>query len=105
MVHNLALALHGRPLALPDFPEDRGVKGLGMSDWAGYAEPLAAKLDYVNTFYHREPRLDITDLPAEMEGRYRFLLSSDVFEHIPPAGLEAAFRNSRRLLADDGFFV
>lgn len=105
MVHNLALALHGRPLALPDFPEDRSVKGLGMSDWGGYAERLAAKHDYVNTFYHQDPRLDITNLPDGMEGRYRFLMSSDVFEHIPPEGLEAAFRNSRRLLADDGFFV
>lgn len=105
IVHALALALFGRSIPLPDFPADKRIAGLGMSDWEGYAVALAAKFSYVNTFYHREPRLDITAIPESMAGKHRFLISSDVFEHIPPEGLEAAFANSRRLLSDDGIFV
>jgi len=105
IVHALSLALFGRSIPLPAFPVDKRVAGLGMSDWEGYARGLAEKLDYTNTFYHQEPRLDITAIPDSMAGRYRFLISSDVFEHIPPEGLEAAFANSRRLLTKDGVFV
>jgi hypothetical protein len=105
LMYLLSMELFGRPLVLPQFPEDRTASGLGMSDWDGYALPLAAKLGYVNTFYHREPRLDIADIPPSHIGRYRFLISTDVFEHVPPAGLDAAFANSRRLLRDDGFFL
>lgn len=105
LMYLLSMELFGRALTLPQFPVDRTIRGLGMSDWDGYAKPLAEKLAYTNTFYHAEPRLDIVDAPAEMLGRHRFLISSDVFEHIPGFGLEAAFRNSRRLLSDDGFFL
>jgi len=76
-----------------------------MSDWEGYAGRLEEKFAYVNTYYHAEPRLDITHIPAEAAGRYRFLISSDVFEHIPPFGLDDAFTNARRLLCDGGSFI
>ena len=105
LVYLLSMELFGRPMALPEFPVDKGIRGLGMSDWEGYARALAQKFDYTNTFYHQEPRLDIADIPEALAGRHRFLISSDVFEHIPPAALDAAFRNSRRLLRDDGFFL
>jgi hypothetical protein len=105
IVHALSLALHGRSIPLPEFRADKRIGGLGMSDWEGYARGLGEKFSYVNTFYHQEPRLDITAIPESMAGRYRFLISSDVFEHIPPEGLEAAFANSRRLLREDGVFL
>ena len=105
IVHALSLALFGRSMPLTAFPVDKSVAGLGMSDWEGYARGLAEKFDYTNTFYHQEPRLDITAIPESMAGRHRFLISSDVFEHIPPEGLDAAFANSRRLLERDGVFI
>ncbi len=105
LMYILGAELFGSPRVLPAFPVDRNILGLGMSDWEGYAKPLAEKLGYVNTFYHAEPRLDIADVPEEMLGKYDFLISSDVFEHIPPLELDAAFRNSRRLLRDGGVFV
>lgn len=105
VMHALALELYGRALVLPEFPVDKTVAGLGMSDWEGYAQGLAAKFSYTNTFYHTEPRLDITEVPDELTGRQRFLISSDVFEHIPVFALDRAFRNSRRLLRDDGVFI
>jgi hypothetical protein len=105
LMYLLSMELFGRPMTLPEFPADKRVSGLGMSDWDGYARTLAAKFDYANTFYHCEPRLDIAAVPESARGKHRFLISSDVFEHIPPAQLDAAFRNSRRLLRDDGFFL
>jgi SAM-dependent methyltransferase len=105
LVHALAAALFGSPRVLPAFPSDKSIRGLGMSDWEGYAQLLAQRLDYVNTFYHAEPRLDIANVPAELLGRHDFLISSDVFEHIPPRDLDRAFENSRRLLRPGGAFI
>lgn len=105
LMHALATELYGRAVDVPDFPADKSIRGLGMSDWDGYALRLARSFSYVNTYYHSEPRLDITNLPEAMVGGHRFLISSDVFEHIPIAGLETAFRNSRRLLQPGGSFI
>lgn len=105
VVHALSVELFGRPLVLPEFPADKTITGLGMSDWEGYATPLAERLAYQNTFYHASPRLDITDIRDEDCARQRFLISSDVFEHIPVFLLDQAFRNSRRLLNSDGVFI
>jgi hypothetical protein len=105
LMHLLSLELFGRALTLPQFPVDRAIAGLGMSDWEGYAVPLAQRLGYVNTYYHAEPRLDIAAIPGGLVGRHRFVISSDVFEHIPVFALDAAFSNARRLLAPDGVFL
>ena len=105
VVYALAIELFAKPLTLPQFPLDKTIAGIGMSDWEGYARGLGEKFSYVNTYYHTEPRLDITRVPDEAIGRYRFLISSDVFEHIPVFGLDSAFRNARRILRDDGVFI
>ena len=105
VMYALSMELFGKPLVLPEFPVDNTVSGLGMSDWEGYAKGLEKKLAYTNTFYHTEPRLDITNVPGEATGKHRFLISSDVFEHIPVFALDGAFRNSRRLLQKDGVFI
>lgn len=105
IVHWLSKELFGESLPLPRFPVDKSIRGLGMSDWDGYAVTLARKLDYRNTFYDREPRLDITRIRESEVGRYRFVISSDVFEHVPVGGLGAAFRNARRLLGASGVFI
>jgi SAM-dependent methyltransferase len=105
LMHALGAELFGSPRALAAFPLDKSIRGIGMSDWEGYAPQLAAHFDYTNTFYHCEPRLDIADMPDEFAGRYDFLISSDVFEHIPPRVLDRAFANSRRLLKDGGVFI
>lgn len=105
VIHALSIELYGKPTLLPDFPVDKSLSGIGMSDWEGYAERLEKKFAYVNTYYHTEPRLDITDIPEDAVGRHRFLISSDVFEHIPGFALDDAFRNARRLLEDGGVFI
>jgi SAM-dependent methyltransferase len=104
VVHVLSCCLFERSLTLDEFPERPRLTGLGLSDWEGYAERLAGKLGYRNTYYHREPYLDIAAIPGELEQTCDFLISSDVFEHVPPP-VEAAFANTFRLLKPGGVLV
>jgi SAM-dependent methyltransferase len=100
----LSREIFGVELALPDFPVVKGVRGAGMSDPQELAERLAEKFDYVNTFYHQEPRLDIVNPGQEQLGRYDFILSSEVLEHVPPP-VERAFANLNRMLKPDGVLL
>ncbi len=104
LLHALSCELFGTPLPLPQFPRVKSLRGLGLSDAPVYADTLAARLDYRNTYFHREPRLDITGPPEADWGRYDFLLASEVFEHVPPpAG--RAFASAFRLLREGGVLV
>lgn len=105
VMHALSMEIYGKPLILEDYPINKSLVGLGMSDWEGYANRLAEKFCYTNTYYHTSPHLDITDIPHELEGRHDFMISSDVFEHIPVFAIERAFENSRKLLKHGGVFI
>ena len=104
VVHVLSMELFGKSVVLKDFPMRKDISGIGMSDWQGYAEQLANKLDYTNTYYHQEPMLDITSPPVKMSGTLDFVISTDVFEHVL-FPVSRAFENTRRLLKKDGVFV
>jgi len=104
MIHALSIALFGRSIPLPDFPEDKAIRGKGMSDWPGYAVPLSRKLGYENTFHHQEPYIDITNVPQSAFGTLDFLIASDVYEHVQPP-VRVAFENAYRLLKPGGAFV
>jgi hypothetical protein len=73
-----------------------------LSDDNCYAIPVAKKFDYTNTYYDREPFLDLTAAHPELYGTHDFILSSDVFEHIP-APIERALEEAIRLLKPGGF--
>jgi SAM-dependent methyltransferase len=94
----------GRAAALPDFPENKSIAGIGLSDAEAYARPLAHKFSYTNTFYHTDPRLDITDVDETHAGRYDFIIASDVFEHVTPP-VSRAFVNARRMLKPGGKLI
>jgi SAM-dependent methyltransferase len=98
------MELFGESLTLPDFPTGSDLIGIGMSDWDGYAIPLASKFNYRNTYYHQEPRLDITRLDPAVEGTIDFIIASDVFEHIP-SPISIAFENVRKSLKSDGVLI
>lgn len=104
MIHALSTALFFRSLAIPDFPENKAILGKGMSDWEGYAKPLAEKLGYTNTFYHKAPRLDITQIAHQDRNSVDFILSTDVFEHVNPP-VSIAFENARAMLRNNGAFI
>ena len=104
LMHALSLGLYARAIALPSFPNS-ALRGIGMTDSPCYANVLSQHLAYTNTFYHREPRLDILD--HETVERWRgldFVISSDVLEHVPPP-VQAAFDNVYELLRPGGLFV
>jgi len=102
IIYMLALELFGEARLLPEFPQYDNVKAFGMSDAHCYALPLAEKINYTNTFYDREPYLDITVPHPDQYGAYDFILSSDVFEHVAPP-VERAFEEAFRLLKPNGF--
>jgi len=100
----LSQRLFGHVMPLPAFPQCADLYGIGMSDSYNYALMLAKKFSYTNTFYHTEPRLDITDIPLDWENHYDFLISTEVFEHIPQP-VDRAFYNAFRLLKPGGILI
>jgi SAM-dependent methyltransferase len=100
----LSRELFGTELVLPDFPRIKSLRGLGMTDSNEYARRLTDKFDYRNTFYDREPKFDITDPPPEELGRYDFLISSEIFEHVLPPP-KRAFKNAHALLKPSGLLI
>ncbi len=94
----------GRPALLASLAPRKDIAGIGMSDAEAYAKPLAAGFDYVNSFYHTQPHLDITDIADAHVGRYDFIVSSDVFEHVTPP-VARAFVNARRMLKPGGKMI
>lgn len=101
MIHLLSMALFDQSLAIDDFPVSPRLRGIGLSDWPGYANRLPHKLGYVNSYYHQEPKLDITNVPPERFGSCDFLISTDVFEHVL-APVSAAFSGAYNLLKPGG---
>ena len=98
--------LCGKPCVLASMPPMKHIRGIGMSDGA-WADLCAHKFDYVNTFLHREPQLDICDSSQALSYQnLDFIISSDVFEHIPPRpGLSAAFSNLYGMLRPGGTLI
>lgn len=104
IVQVLTTECFGHSLRISEIPRSPQLRGVGMSCWEGYAGRLARHLSYRNTFYHQEPRLDITRIDAAMEATLDFMISSDVFEHVDPP-VSIAFKNVGRLLKPDGVFI
>lgn len=96
--------LFGEITKLNQLPSRKGIKGLGMTDSKCYSPLLDQKFSYINTFYHREPYLDITNPEPRFKNRFDFVLSSDVMEHVCPP-IELAFRNLRALLRAGAILV
>lgn len=100
----LSRELFGENLLLPQFPRDKGIRGMGLSDPTQLAMPLMDRLDYRNTLYDGEPFLDILDISRETPESYDFIISSEVFEHIAPP-IMRAFENLYTLLKPGGVVV
>jgi len=100
----LSEQLHGEIIPLTKFPKQKHITGIGMSDSKVYATPLGRIFSYTNTFYHKKPRLDITSIGPELNESIDFVISSDVFEHVPPP-VGQAFANLHRLLKPGGICI
>jgi SAM-dependent methyltransferase len=75
-----------------------------MSDPPNLAAQLEKIFDYTNTFYHQPPTIDITNPPKGEWGRYDFIISSEVMEHVPPP-VGKSFQNLYRLLKPNGVLL
>jgi len=100
----LSRELFGVVMALPEFPVLKGIRCIGMSDAPDLAGRLSEKLDYTNTFYHQAPQFDVTQPDPRDCGRYDFILSSEVMEHVPPP-VEQAFATLNAMLKPDGILL
>jgi SAM-dependent methyltransferase len=100
----VACEIFGAAIALPDLPLAKHIRGIGLSDAPEIAEPLATRLDYVNTFLHVKPRLDIAASDVERYGGCDFIIASDVFEHVATP-VSRAFENAYRLLKPGGKLI
>lgn len=71
-------------VVLNDAREDWSIRGLGTSDDIKIAKQLVNKFDYVNTYYHKGPKLDLTNVDPQWRECAQFVICSDVLEHVPP---------------------
>jgi SAM-dependent methyltransferase len=101
LLYMFSMELFGVPLILPDFPILKTLRGMGMTDLPAYADVLAEKFDYKNTFFDEEPKLDISNTAGMEAAALDFLISTEVFEHVRPP-VERAFQNVGHLLGPDG---
>ena len=84
MVLGVLQSLGHSNITLSDVQEDWSIRGLGTSDDIKIAKKLGNKFDYVNTYYHQGPKLDLTEVDPQWRETARFIICSDVLEHIPP---------------------
>ena len=86
---------------------NKNIKGIGMSDAPNLAIELSKKFDYVNTFYHTDPFLDIyNEQHVAKYNNLDFVISSDVFEHISPyPNIQYAFNNLFKMLKIGGHVI
>ena len=104
IIYLLSRELFGGELMIGQFPERKDIVGLDMSGAENYACQLPKKLSYTNTYLHKPPLLDIrTPLDMWLE-HCDFVISSDVFEHVPPP-VSLAFSNTFKLLKPGGLLI
>ena len=82
LVAALTLRMVGSVVVLRDIEKRKDVVGVGMSDAPCYARLLEQKFSFTNTFYHCEPRLDMTNPSEQRLHSCDFIISSDVYEHV-----------------------
>lgn len=104
IVHVLTARVLGESVVLADVQPNKAITGLGLSDWEGYADRLADRFEYVNTFYHQAPQLDVMNPAPHWIGTSDFLISSDVFEHVFQP-VSRAFENAFSILRPGGVLV
>jgi SAM-dependent methyltransferase len=107
IVHAIQRELLGDPLGavFRSAAERKDITGIGISDPHIYSFDLDRIFHYTNTFYHREPLLDI--IKAESVESYDpvdFVVCSDVLEHVSPPAI-TAFQNLRKLVQPGGVLI
>ena len=97
---------YGECKIINDLPNNKSLKGIGMSD-SGWVNIFEQKFNYINTYYHTSPYLDIyNDDHVKNYNDLDFIISSDVFEHINPfPSVQIAFDNLYKMLKCGGHII
>jgi len=104
MVLALLQALGKPNVVLSQVNEDWSIRGIGISDDMKIASKLGGKFSYVNTYYHQRPKLDLCAVDEQWVQSSRFVICSDVLEHVP-APAETALRGLHSILQPGGVAV
>jgi SAM-dependent methyltransferase len=100
----LSKAIYGRAVPVSQFETNRrAIAVIGLSDWHVLTDMLQSRLNFTNTFIHQEPRLDITT-PGTYKATADILISSEVFEHVPPP-VQRAFDGAFSVLKPGGHLI
>ena len=102
LIYAFTKALRLHPI-LPENTDLRRLRGIGLSGNYMYAPVLERLFDYTNTYFHKEPFLDICSGTLAYSG-LDFMISSEIFEHVPPPP-DVAFRNCHRMLKPGGILI
>jgi hypothetical protein len=92
------------PSPFPDVAANYSWRGIGTSDHMALVGALSMKFDYTNSYYHRYPRLDLLNIPEDLQHHFGFVICSDVLEHVPDP-VNPALTGIADLLADHGFAI
>ena len=104
IIHLLSISLFNKSMLLKEWPITKNIMGIGLSDSEIYADILCEKLYYINTYYHKEPKIDITRISPKLFNTLDFIISTDVFEHVVDP-VSKAFKNVFNMLKEDGIFI
>ena len=101
----LSQLVYGKHQAIADFDVRKEISIIGLSDWPGYADRIKNKFNYINThFQSPEPSLDISKSIEGYDGRFDFVICSDVLEHVTTP-VQPAFDNLFHLLKPGGTLI
>lgn len=104
MVLALLQALGKLNVALSQVNEDWSLRGIGISDDIKIASKLGQKFSYVNTYFHQAPKLDLCAVDEQWVESSRFVICSDVLEHVP-APAETALKGLHSILQPGGVAI
>jgi len=103
VVNALSICLFRDSITVNEFPSDSR-RGIALSDEEGVVKRLARSLNYENTYYHKEPLLDLRNIDGNQKESLDYIVCSEVLEHIVQP-IEDATRNIFHLLKKGGFAI
>lgn len=104
IIHLVCWSLLCNQASLCEQIQRKDLRVIGLSDGPVYSGRLKETFDYTNTFYHKEPLLDIRDPCPHWIETADLVIASEVFEHVIGPS-QAAFDGAYRLLKPNGFLL
>lgn len=100
----VSILLTGKAVPLPMIPPRLDIKAMGMSCMLPFAKLLSEKINFINTFFDKEPKFDIANIPSTFSCLYDLVISVEILEHVIPP-VSVAFQNLYKILNPGGVLV